>query len=41
MVTAMSHGKSIMSSFKGGCEGYLKKSFNKEEIVKSLADIGI
>ena len=41
MVTAMSDGKSIMSSFKGGCEGYLKKPFNKEEIRKSLESIGI
>lgn len=41
MVTAMSDGKSIMSSFKGGCEGYLKKPFNKEKIQKSLESIGI
>ncbi len=41
MVTGMSDGKSIMSSFKGGCEGYLKKPFNKEEIQKSLKNIGI
>ena len=41
MVTAMSDGKSIMSSFKGGCEGYLTKPFNKEEIKKSLAAIGL
>lgn len=41
MVTAMSDGKSIMSSFKGGCEGYLTKPFNKEEIKKSLATIGL
>ena len=41
MVTAMGDGKSIMSSFKGGCEGYLKKPFNKEEIQKSLAEIGL
>lgn len=41
MVTAMTDGKSIMTSFKGGCEGYLKKPFNKEEIQKSLEAIGI
>lgn len=41
MVTAMSDGKSIMSSFKGGCEGYLTKPFNKEEIKKSLTSIGL
>ncbi len=41
MVTGMTDGKSIMSSFKGGCEGYLKKPFNKEEIQKSLASIGV
>lgn len=40
MVTAMNDGKSIMSSFKGGCEGYLKKPFNKAEIQKSLEAIG-
>ncbi len=37
MVTAMSDGKTIMASFKEGCEGYLTKPFNKEEIEKSLA----
>jgi two-component system chemotaxis response regulator CheY len=41
MVTAMSDGKSIMSSFKGGCEGYLKKPFNKDEIKSSLEKIGL
>lgn len=41
MVTAMSDGKSIMSSFKGGCEGYLTKPFNKEKILKSLETIGL
>jgi len=40
MVTAMTDGKSIMSAFKGGCEGYLTKPFNKEEIQKSLDSIG-
>jgi len=40
MVTAMSDGKTIMSSFKGGCEGYLTKPFNKDEIEKSLESIG-
>lgn len=41
MVTAMNDGKSIMSSFKGGCEGYLTKPFNKEKITKSLMTIGL
>ncbi len=40
MVTAMSDGKSVMSSFKEGCEGYLIKPFNKEKIEKCLAEIG-
>ena len=41
MVTAMNDGKSIMSSFKGGCEGYLTKPFNRNEIQKSLEMIGL
>jgi len=41
MVTAMTDGKSIMSSFRKGCEGYLNKPFNEETIRVSLANIGI
>jgi len=41
MATAMSDGKSIMSSFKGGCAGYLTNPFNKNEIEKSLEMIGL
>ena len=38
MVTAMSDSKNIMASFKGGCEGYLKKPFSRESIEKGLED---
>ncbi len=41
MVTAMNDGKTIMSSFKEGCEGYLTKPFNQEAIQKSLTTIGL
>jgi len=41
MITAMTDPKSIMSSFRGGCEGYLKKPFNREKIDKSLQAIGV
>jgi two-component system chemotaxis response regulator CheY len=41
MVTAMNDGKTIMASFKEGCEGYVTKPFNKEAIRKSLSTIGL
>lgn len=41
MVTAMHDGKSVMSSFREGCEGYLTKPFSKEEIRKSLTTVGL
>lgn len=39
MVTALSDGKSIMTAFKQGCEGYLTKPFNKESIETSLKNM--
>ena len=41
MVTGMNDGKTIMSSFKQGCEGYLTKPFNQAAMQKSLATIGM
>ncbi|HEY5672937.1 MAG TPA: response regulator [Malonomonas sp.] len=41
MVTSKNDSKSVMSSFKSGCEGYLTKPFNKADIRKSLATIGL
>ena len=41
MITAMDDGKTIMSAFKQGCEGYLTKPFNQDSIQKSLATIGL
>ena len=41
MVTGMSDGKTIMSAFKQGCEGYLTKPFNQAAVQKSLATIGL
>ncbi len=41
MVTAMADAKTIMSSFKQGCEGYLTKPFNQDAIQKGLATIGL
>lgn len=41
MASAMTDGKSIMASFREGCEGYLTKPFNAESIRKSLETIGI
>ena len=38
MVTAMGDGKNIIGSFKGGCEGYLKKPFTRASIEKGLVD---
>lgn len=38
MVTGMADGKTVMASFKHGCDGYLKKPFNKDEIMKALTD---
>ena len=38
MITAMADSKSIMASFKGGCEGYLKKPFTRESIERGLVD---
>jgi two-component system chemotaxis response regulator CheY len=41
MVTGKSDSKSVMSSFKSGCEGYLTKPFNNEEIRKGLKTVGL
>lgn len=39
MVTATTDSKSIISSFKKGCEGYLYKPFNKEKVHNALMSI--
>ena len=41
MVTSKNDSKSVMSSYKSGCENYLTKPFNKDDIRKSLATIGL
>ncbi len=41
MVTALGDGKSIMSSFKQGCEGYVVKPFDFKKIADALAKMGI
>ncbi len=41
MVTAKNDATSVMSSYNSGCEGYLTKPFNYEDIQKSLANIGL
>ena len=41
MVTARNDHKSMISSYKSGCEGYLTKPFNNEDVQKALASFGI
>lgn len=41
MVTAMEDSKSVISSFKDGCEGYLVKPFDKKKIEKELKKLGL
>jgi two-component system chemotaxis response regulator CheY len=41
MVTAMEDSKNILSSFKGGCEGYIVKPFDKAKIEKELNKLGL
>ncbi len=41
MVTAKNDAKSVLSSYTSGCEGYLTKPFNYEDIKKCLAKIGL
>jgi len=41
MVTAMSDGKNIMSSFKEGCEAYVVKPFDLDKITQALAKINV
>jgi len=41
MITSRQDGPSIMSSFTGGCDGYITKPFKKEEVFQALAPIGI
>lgn len=40
MVTAMTDGKNIMSSFRRGCEGYITKPFDNGKIEQALHDLG-
>ena len=39
MVTGKNDTRSVMSSYTSGCDGYLTKPFNQEDIRKSLAEI--
>ncbi len=41
MVTSMQSRTDIMSSFREGCEGYLRKPITPENLEESLANIGI
>ncbi len=41
MVTSMQSRTDIMSSFREGCEGYLRKPITPENLEESLAKIGI
>lgn len=41
MVTALEDSKSVLSSFKDGCEGYLIKPFDKKKIEKELKKLGL
>lgn len=39
MVTSKNDTKSVMSAYTSGCEGYLTKPFNSDDIQKTLAKI--
>lgn len=41
MVSIMTDSKNIMSSFKKGCEGYLSKPFNPEQVRASILGLGL
>lgn len=41
MVTAMTDGKSIMASFRKGCEGFLNKPFNEQTLRTAFETIGL
>jgi CheY-like chemotaxis protein len=41
MATSMQSNTDIMASFRGGCEGYLKKPITPENLEEALGKIGI
>ncbi|MBW1766587.1 MAG: response regulator [Deltaproteobacteria bacterium] len=41
MVTATNTSDSVLSSFNEGCEAYLVKPFNKEDLTKAMSELGL
>jgi two-component system chemotaxis response regulator CheY len=41
MISSHQDGPSIMSSFSHGCDAYITKPYNKEDVMQALAPIGI
>jgi two-component system chemotaxis response regulator CheY len=41
MISAMEDSKNIMGSFREGCEAYLVKPVNADNLKKTLADLDI
>ncbi len=41
MVSAMGDGRTIMSSFRQGCEGYLVKPVTPQRLTEALKEIGL
>lgn len=41
MVTAKSDSMNIWTSFRKGCEGYLKKPFDKENLYRALKKVNV
>jgi len=41
MLTASKASDSVLSSFKEGCEAYIVKPFDKEDLAKALSELGL
>ncbi len=41
MMTSKNDGPSIMASYAEGCDGYITKPYSKEDVMQSLASVGL